>query len=304
VQFATTEQYEAVQRAPEQLLFRLEWQVLRRLDGLLQGNYRTLFYGAGTDFADLREYQPEDDARYIDWNVTARMRTPYVRKYFEDRELTAWMLLDRSPSMAFGPEARTKGVVLTELVTLLARLLTRSGNRVGAILYNNAVEAVIPPASGRRHVLRLAKHLVEPPPRNAAATDLRGLIQAGLHTLRRRSLVFVISDFFSETGWERLLPQLRRRHDVVALRVWDPLEATLPDAGVIVMQDSETGQQLLVDTSDPSLRKRFAALATEREERLRSGFRRAGVDAFAVSTEDDLVSALVRIASQRSSGIR
>jgi uncharacterized protein (DUF58 family) len=153
------------QTTPEQVLLRLDWQVVRRLDGLLQGDYRTLFYGAGVDFADLREYQPTDDARYIDWNVTARMDTPYVREYLEDRELTAWMLLDRSPSMAFGPEERTKGRVLIDLVTTLSYLLARRGNRIGAILYNNVVERTVPPRGGRKQVLRLTRDLMQPAPR-------------------------------------------------------------------------------------------------------------------------------------------
>ncbi len=289
---------------PERLLFRLEWRVLRRLDGLLQGDYRTHFRGVGVDFADLREYRPGDDARYIDWNVTARMQTLYVREYLEDRELTAWMLLDRSPSMAFGPEGRSKGMVLAELVTALSRLLTRQGNRVGAVLYDNAVQSIIPPATGRRHVLRLARQVMAPVPpqtrpRGESATNLAGLLQAGMGLVRRRSLVFLVSDFLSEAGWDRLLPQLGRRHDVVALRIVDPLEERLPEAGLVVFQDAETGEQMLVDTADPALRRRFAAAAEARDERLRVTFRRAGADAYTVSTEDNLVSALIRITGQR-----
>lgn len=293
-----------VEPTPERILHRLDWQVVRRLDGLLQGDYRTLFYGAGVDFADLREYRPEDDVRHIDWNVTARMDTPYVREYLEDRELTAWMLLDRSPSMSFGPADRTKGRVLTELATTLARLFTRGGNRVGAILYNNAVERTIPPRGGRTQVLRLTRHLLEPPPATGTATDLRGLIHTGLNMIKRRSLVFLISDFLSEPGWERPLPLLCRRHDVVAIRVWDPREVELPDAGVIVLEDSETGEQVLVDSSDPALRQRLRDVARVREERLAASFGRAGVDPFEISTEDDLATALVRMAGQRKRRMR
>ena len=148
---------------PERLLRRLEWQVIRRLDGRLQGNYRTIFRGVGTDFRDLREYEPGDDVRHIDWNVTARMDTPFVRQYTEDRELTAWLLLDRSPSMGFGPIDRPKELVLTELATTFARLLTRGGNRVGAILFDNEVESTIPPRSGRNQVLALTRSLLQPP---------------------------------------------------------------------------------------------------------------------------------------------
>lgn len=294
----------ATHPTPEQLLHRLDWQVLRRLDGLLQGDYRTLFYGSGVDFADLRQYQVEDDVRHIDWNVTARMDTPYVREYLEDRELTAWMLLDRSSSMAFGPEGRSKSVVLAELVTALARLLTRRGNRVGAILYNNAVERTIPPRSGRLQVLRIARDLLEPPPRSDAATDLAGLVLAGLNTIKRRSLVFVVSDFVSEPGWERPLPLLCQRHDVVAIRIRDPREVELPNAGIVVLEDSETGEQIVVDTGDPELRRRLQEVASAREARLAASFQRARVDPFDISTEDDLVSALVRMARRRRRGLR
>ena len=139
--------------APEQLLHRLEWQVVRRLDGILQGNYRTVFRGAGLDFMDLREYEPGDDVRHIDWNVTARMDTPFVRQYAEDRELTAWLLLDRSPSMGFGPIDRPKELVLCELATTFAQLFTRGGNPVGALLFDNELEETLPPRTGRNHVL-------------------------------------------------------------------------------------------------------------------------------------------------------
>jgi uncharacterized protein (DUF58 family) len=284
---------------PEQLLHRLEWRVIRRLDGLLQGDYRTLFYGAGLDFADLREYQTEDDPRHIDWNVTARLNTPYVREYVEDRDLTAWMLLDRSPSMSFGLEERPKGLVLTEVVATLARLLTRRGNRVGAMLYTSEVERAIPPAAGRNQVLRLAQELLRPPAATRTATDLNGLIFAGLNTIKRRSLIFLISDFISVPGWEGPLAALARRHDLVAIRLWDRREVELPDAGVIVMEDAETGEQILVDTSDRAFRGRVAKLAWEREDRLRAGFMKAGVEPFDIATDEDLVLALIRMAEQR-----
>lgn len=284
---------------PERVLQRLDWTVIRRLDGLLQGDYRTLFYGVGVDFADLREYQPEDDIRHIDWNVTARMNTPFVRQYVEDRELTAWFLLDRSPSMSFGPLERPKELVLTEFVATLARLLTRNGNRVGAILYNNAVERAIKPRGGRNQVLHLAHFLLQPPANLGTATNLNGLIQAGLGSIKQRSLIFLISDFISEPGWERPLTLLGRRHELVAIRLWDPREVELPDAGVIVMQDAETGEQLFVDTGDPVFRRRFGEAAAAREERLKENVRRAGVDLYAVSTEEDLVGALVRMAELR-----
>src|SRR4051795_748146 len=146
-------------RAPERILQRLDWKVIRRLDGVLQGDYRSLFYGYGVDFADLREYQPGDDVRYIDWNVTARMDTPYVRQYVEDREITAWFLLDLSPSMDFGSTNSLKRSVLIDFVATISRLLTRHGNRVGAIFYNSHVDRTIPARGGRIQVLRLINDL-------------------------------------------------------------------------------------------------------------------------------------------------
>jgi len=288
------------QITPERLLRRLEWRVIRRLDGLLQGDYRTLFYGTGTDFADLREYEPRDDIRHIDWNVTARMNTPYVRQYVEDRDITAWFLLDLSPSMGFGPAARPKEVVLTEFVGTLARLLTRGGNRVGAILYNNRLERTIPPHSGRNQVLRLMRDLLrERAVPQGTTTDLSDLLSAALNTLHRRSLVFVISDFISEAGWERPLALLNRRHELVAIRLYDPRETELPNAGLIVVEDAETGEQLMVDTSNPTFRRRFQEAAQRREAQLKESTRRAGVDLLAISTEEDLVSAIVRMATLR-----
>lgn len=290
----------AEQVTPERLLRQLEWRVIRRLDGLLQGDYRTLFYGSGSDFADLREYEPRDDIRHIDWNVTARMNSPYVREYVEDRDINAWFLLDRSPSMGFGPVQRPKDLVLTEFVATLARLLLRGGNRMGAILYNNQLERTIPPRSGRNQVLRLMRELLQPPlPPNGKTTDLNELLNAGLNTLKRRSLVFVISDFISEGGWERPLSLLARRHELLAIRLYDPRETELPDAGLIVVEDAETGEQLLVDTGNPTFRRRFSEAAQRREATLQEQTRRAGVHLYAISTEEDLVGAIVRLAALR-----
>lgn len=285
---------------PERVLLRLDWQVIRRLDGLLQGDYRTLFYGFGVDFADLREYQPEDDIRYIDWNVTARMNTPYVRQYSEDRELTAWFLLDLSPSVDFGSLEHQKRNMLVDFVAVLARLLTRHGNRVGAMMFNGATQHMVPARSGRIQVLRLINDMFHQPrlPR-APFTNLRVFLQKALNSIKRRSLLFIISDFISEPGWEKPLSLLNQRHEVLAIRVWDPREVELPDVGVLVMEDAETGEQLHVDTHDRKFRQRFHEAALQREVALHEAFKRAGVDALSLSTEDDLVRAIVRFAQQR-----
>jgi uncharacterized protein (DUF58 family) len=285
---------------PERILQRLDWQVIRRLDGILQGDYRSLFYGYGLDLADLREYQPGDDIRYIDWNVTARLDTPYIRQYHEDREITAWFLLDLSPSVDFGTVNSLKRDCLVDFVTVLARLLTRHGNRVGAIFYDSRVERVIPAAGGRMHVLRLINDLLRQPRLPVAPfTDLGALIETGYQLIRRRSLVFIISDFISAPGWERPLGLLNRKHEVLAVRLWDPREIELPDIGMILMQDAETGEQLWVDTHDRRFRQRFAEAAQRRQAGLDAAFRQSNVDVLALSTQDDLVRAIVRFAAQR-----
>ena len=285
---------------PERILQRLDWQVIRRLDGLLQGDYRSLFYGYGVDFADLREYQPQDDIRYIDWNVTARMDTPYIRQYVEDREITAWFLLDLSPSVDFGTLQSQKRTVLIDFVTTLARLLTRHGNRVGAVFYGSKVERTIPARGGRVQVLRLVNDLLKQPKLpKAPFTNLAPLLEGGLNSVKQRSLIFIISDFISAPGWERPLSLLNRRHEVLAIRLWDPRETQLPDVGPIVMEDAETGEQLYVDTHDRKFRARFEEAARRREVALSESFKHAGVDMLSLSTEEDMVRAIVRFASLR-----
>ncbi|MCZ8218216.1 MAG: DUF58 domain-containing protein [Acidovorax sp.] len=296
----------------DRLLRELEWKVIRRLDGLLQGDYRTLMRGSGLDLADLREYQPHDDVRHIDWNVTARLNQPHVRVFTEDREMTAWFLLDLSPSISFGPEGRAKRDILTGFVAVLSRLLTRHGNRVGAMLYggashqaDHAVDAVLPPRSSRAHVLHLVHRLLAPqPPGGDAATELHRLLQSAMANLRRRATVFVVSDFISAPGWEKPLAQLAQRHDVVAVRLLDPLELELPDLGLITLRDAESGEQLQVDTHDAAFRRRFARLAAEREATLRDGLAHAGADTLELCTDDDLVDALLRFMDLRQRRVR
>ena len=285
---------------PEALLRRLQWRVVRRLDGQLQGDYRTLFRGSGLDFTDLREYEAGDDLRHIDWNVTARMDTPYVREYVEDREITAWLLLDRSASMGFGPVDRQKSLVVTEVATTIAHLLARGGNRVGALLLDAGVQTIAP-AQGRNQVLRVTRALLEPP-REAGdhqTTDLSVLLRAALGVARRRSLLVLVSDFISQPGWERPLGLLARRHDVVAVQVVDPRESELPSVGMVYVEDAETGEQIFVDTSDQGFRERLQAAADQRQEELVALARGAGTDLHRVGTDEDLVRALVRMTELR-----
>ena len=311
----------------EALLRRLEWTVLRRLDGLLQGDWRTLHRGQGIDLADLREYQLHDDVRHIDWNVTARLQSPHVRQFTEDRQLTAWFLLDLSGSVDFGSAQRTKLDVSATFVAALARVLTRQGNRVGAVLYGQGVEAVIAPGASRTHVLQLLARMRTPRPRaprttatqpgargGAAAspaknagrpdapsggTSLGELLERAEHTVRRRSLVVLVSDFISTPGWVQPLARLVQRHDVIAVRVLDPLEMALPEIGLVTVEDAETGEQLFIDSADPAFRARYEQIAQAEEARLRQSLAESGADTLELATDDDLVDALLRYVDLR-----
>jgi uncharacterized protein (DUF58 family) len=284
----------------EAILRRLEWTVIRRLDGLLQGDYRTLFRGTGLDLADLREYQFHDDVRHIDWNVTARLQSPFVREFTEDRELNAWFVLDLSSSVDFGSNTRTKRLVSAEFTAVLARVLTRHGNRVGAMLYGSDVDAVLPARGGRMHVLNLLHRIRDfRAPVSGTGTQLHRLLQAAHRLIARRSMVFVVSDFISAPGWAEALARLSQRHEVMAVRLYDAAEMELPDLGLVTLQDAETGEQLFVDTHDPGFRRRFVEAAQTHERRMREGFMEAGVDTLELATDDDLVDAVLRFADMR-----
>jgi uncharacterized protein (DUF58 family) len=287
-------------RNPEAILQRLEWTIVRRLDGLLQGDYRTLFRGFGLDLAEIREYQLHDDVRYIDWNVTARMQTPYVRQFNEDREVTAWFLLDLSPSVDFGTAQTLKRNLLIDFVGLIARLLTRHGNRVGAVFFGGNQDRVIPARSGRVQVLRLMNDLLaEPRLKRAPPTNLMDLMQNAFRIVRRRSLIFIVSDFISLPGWHKPLGMLARRNETLAIRLYDPREVDLPDIGPVLLEDAETGEQLFLDTHDRGFRRRFVEAARRREGELRSAFKTAGVDVLSLSTEGDLIDEILRFAAVR-----
>jgi uncharacterized protein (DUF58 family) len=301
-------------------LRRLEWTVFKRLDGLLQGDWRTFFRGHGLDLAELREYQHHDDVRRIDWNVTARLNQPFVREYLEDREATAWFLLDLSPSIDFGTRARKRSVAV-DLVAVLATALVRKGHRVGAHLYGRNVaprgkkaagaapgsEAPLPARSGRRQVLELMQRIGERP-RPALVRDggvggegtrLDRMLHAAHANLRGRCVVFVVSDFISAPGWDAPLGALARRHDVVAVRIVDPAEREMPDVGLVPMVDAETGERMLVDTSSAKFRERYAKAAQRREAQVHEALARAGVDTLELDTGDNLADALLRFVHAR-----
>jgi uncharacterized protein (DUF58 family) len=287
--------------AAENVLQRLEWTVLRRLDGALQGDYRMLIRGFGIDLADLREYQHGDDARTIDWNATARLGSPHVRQHYEDREVAAWFLVDLSGSVNFGSGRTTKRDLAVDFVALVARLLTRHGNRAGALLYTDGIDMVLPARGGRRHVLHLIDRVAKAgvARKRGRPTQLGELFGRAAQTIKRRSLVFVVSDFISEPGWAPALAFLGQRHEVIAVRLRDAVETALPDLGMVTMEDAETGQQLFVDTHDAGFRKRFTDLAARREAALREALAEAGADCIELATGADLADTLVRFARMR-----
>ncbi|MFI7640035.1 DUF58 domain-containing protein [Nonomuraea sp. NPDC049400] len=285
--------------APERLLLRLEWKVVRRLDGRLQGMHRTAHRGSGIDFNGLRAYGDGDDARHIDWNVTARLDEPHLRVFTEDRELTVWLVLDRSASMLAGRPGRGKHDVLAELALVLARLFGRGGNRVGALLFDTGMLRVVPPGTSRRHALRIGAELERTAgAHGGATTDLAEMLDAAGRLARRRALIVVLSDFIGEGDWERSLQRLARRHEVVALRIVDTADDVLPEAGLIVVEDAETGEQLVVDSADPLLRVRFREAVDARDARLTAGMRRAGVPVHRIDTDRDLAEALVEVVAR------
>ena len=290
-------------QASDNLLRRLQLPVVRRLEGLLQGDYRSPSRGDGLDLADLREYQFHDDVRRMDWNATARLGEPYVRDYLEDREISVWFVLDMSPSMRFEGVSVSKHAVMVEFTTLLCRLLLGRGNRAGAMIFSGRIDRLIPANGGRRQLLLILNEVANHRP-SPGSTDLKQVLKEAAGAIRRRSLVFVVSDFISTPGWEESLTPLAMRHDVVAVRLTDPLETRLPDLGFLTFQDAESGEQMFVDTHARDFRRRFAAAADARENALRAAFERAGVDVLELATQDDVVDALMRFSEMRKQSLR
>ncbi|EYB69475.1 hypothetical protein DEIPH_ctg005orf0032 [Deinococcus phoenicis] len=287
---------------PAQLLRRLEFRVVRRLDGVLFGDYRGLFSGPSLDLAEVREYQPGDEVRRIDWNVTARSGRLHVRQYREERELTAWLVVDTSASMNFGTRRSLKRDLARDFAGVAALVVTRHGDRIGALTFGPGA-GLVPPRGGRAQALAVLNLLARTAPAEAAPhppTDLAAALATVERTLRRRALVFVVSDFLEgAAGWAGTLGRLAARHDVVAVRVSDPAERTLPDVGGLRLRDPETGEELWLDTSDPRVRAAHARLVGERDRALRRALHSARVDLLDLGTEQDPVGPLLRFAAAR-----
>jgi uncharacterized protein (DUF58 family) len=288
--------------ATRELLRRLELDITRRLDGLLQGDYRGLVPGQGSEPGETRVYQPGDDVRRIDWNVTARLQDPHVRETVADRELETHVLVDLSPSLDFGTAAREKRDLALIATAAVGFLTARTGNRFGAVLVTGDGEVGIPARQGRPHLLAICDRIARAPRAARGRTDLAaGLRRVGRHA-RRRGLVVVISDFLA-ADWQLELRRLAHRHDVVAIELVDPRELELPDVGLLTVVDPETGRRREIATGNARFRARYAAAAAAQREEIAAFLRGAGVDHLVLRTDEDWLLALARFVGLRRSRI-
>ncbi|TMG32761.1 MAG: DUF58 domain-containing protein [Chloroflexi bacterium] len=283
----------------DELMRRARWPVLRRLGFHPGGDEQSRFRGVGIEYSDVREYQAGDDPRSIEWNITARSDRPYVRESLPDRGLDAWMLIDVTRSLDWGTARCLKRQLGLEFAAAVGQLLIARGNRVGALLFDERVRAIVPPLSGRTALLRLIARVEREAQDPASSTNLgRALTEAG-RLIRKPSLVIVITDFMTADGWQRPLSSLAMRHEVIAAWVTDPRERDIPDVGVVTFEDPESGQQILVDTGDARLRLRFESAADTQREAIRTDLQRARAAIAELSTVADLVPQLVRFIKQR-----
>jgi uncharacterized protein (DUF58 family) len=283
----------------DEVMRRSRWPVLRRLGFHPGGDEQSRFRGVGIEYSDVREYQAGDDPRTIEWNITARSDRPFVRESLPDRGLDAWLLIDVTRSLDWGTARCLKRQLALEFAATVGQLLIARGNRVGALLFDERVRAIVPPLSGRTALLRLIARVERESQHPAAATDLGRALTEVARLIRRPSLMIVISDFMTADGWQRPLSSLSIRHEVIAAWVTDPREREIPDVGVVTFEDPENGQQILVDTSDARLRLRFESAADAQREVIRADLHRARAAIAELTTAADLVPQLVRFIKQR-----
>jgi len=262
------------------------------VNDVLAGEYTSVFKGRGMEFDEVREYMPGDDVRSIDWNVTARMDRPYVKRFVEERELTVFFLVDLSASGAFGSVRKLKNEIAAEFCALLSFSAVKNNDKVGLIVFTDRVELYVPPKKGTTHVLRLIRELLNFKPK-AAKTDIAGTLDYFGKVAKKRAVVFLVSDFQSE-AFEKPMRIISKRHDLIAVPVTDPREVRLPNVGLIELEDAETGEMVLVDTSSAAVRKKYERLGRERSERFRELFASMGVDQIEVMTDRDYVPRLVQ----------
>ena len=280
---------------PKELAKKIRYLQIRTskaVNDVLAGQYESVFKGRGMEFDEVREYQPGDDIRTIDWNVTARVGHPYVKRFVEERELTVIFLVDLSASGAFGSVKQTKNEVAAELCALLAFAAIKNNDKVGLIVFTDRVEMFIPPKKGVSHVLRVIRELLYFKPQQVQTDIAEGLDYLGRVT-SKRSVIFLISDFQGE-GFEKPMRVLGRKHDLVAVTITDPREIRLPNIGLLELEDAETGEIILVDTSSARIRKRFEKLGFEQTQQLKELFTSMGIDQITISTGKDYVRDLVR----------
>ena len=268
----------------------IEIRTRRLVTDMFGGEYHSVFKGLGMEFAEVREYAAGDDIRSIDWNVTARMGHPFVKLYREERELTVVLLVDQSASEFFGTRERLKSELAAEVAALLALSAVENNDRVGLVLFTDRVELTVPPAKGRRHVLRVVREILAHQPQGKG-TDLARALDHLCRLQKRRAVVFLISDFLAQ-GYEQSLSIASRRHDLIALRLRDKREEILPAVGVVALRDLETGRELLVDTSNRNVRTRFGKSVVDRERAYIRAVRRAQVDSVDLWTNEDVVAPL------------
>ncbi|HVA58691.1 MAG: DUF58 domain-containing protein [Gemmatimonadaceae bacterium] len=272
------------------------------VNSLFAGEYRSVFKGQGMEFSEVREYQAGDEVRNIDWNVTARMRRPYVKRYIEERELTVMLAVDLSGSERFGTRRRFKSEVAVELAAVLAMSAIRNNDRVGTLFFTDRVEHVVPPRKGRRHALRVLRDLLVFQP-VGRGTDLSGALDYLTKMLAHTAVVFVVSDFLG-ADVERPLKLLAQRHDVVAVTVEDPAEVVLPDVGLARLVDPETGETIDVNTSDPALRAAYGDQVRAERERRRRLLRRLAIDEVPIHTESPIIEPLLKFFRARETRAR
>ncbi|HEX7094887.1 MAG TPA: DUF58 domain-containing protein [Acidimicrobiales bacterium] len=280
------------------VLRRLELTISRKLDGLLQGEYRGLLPSLGSELGETREYQPGDDVRRIDWNVTARMQTPHVRETIADRELETWVCVDQSASLDFGTAALEKRDLVVAAVGAIAVLTAKVGNRLGALLVRQDGILQIPARQGRDHYMAVL-HRLQTAPRATGPADLAAGIRRLGSPAHRRGLAVVVSDLLAPEGWQRELARVAQRHDLLVVEVIDPRELELPNVGVLALVDPETGQLREVNTRSAKLRERYAAAAREQREQHARAIREAGADHVVLRTDRDWLFDLVQFVALR-----
>lgn len=276
---------------------RIEITTRGLVNDVFSGEYHSAFKGRGMSFAESREYQYGDDVRSIDWNVTARSGTPHVKVFEEERELTAMLVVDVSGSTAFGTRDRQKTELAAEMCGVLAFSAIKNNDKVGLILFSDRIERFVPPRKGRRHALRILRELLYHPT-EGQGTDIGGALEYLARVTRRRAVVFLVSDFKSE-GYARSLAVAARRHDLVAIRVQDQRERALPPLGLVELQDPETGQRIVVNTSNAAFRERFEEQAQETRRATEERLRRSGVDIVDIQTGEPYDRSLRRFFQDR-----